>query len=136
MRGPSAHANPGRDMTRNHSGAPAAQLLAGTPPDGMTDAIHTMMRAGNIPGLSLAVVNPDGLLLAGGYGLAERVTHRPATASTAYLWFSMTKMVTATAALRLADEGVLDLNAPVGAYVDFLRAPGTAQPTVGQLLTH
>jgi CubicO group peptidase (beta-lactamase class C family) len=44
--------------------------------------------------------------------------------------------VTATAALRLADEGRLDLSAPVGAYVDFLRAPGSTQPTVRQLLTH
>ena len=36
----------------------------------------------------------------------------------------MTKIVTATAALRLADEGRLDLHAPVGEYLDYLRAPG------------
>jgi CubicO group peptidase (beta-lactamase class C family) len=102
----------------------------------VTDAIHTMMRTSNIPGLSLAVVNPGGLLFAGGYGLANRVTHAPAVASTAYLWFSMTKIVTATAALRLADEGRLDLSAPAGAYVDYLRAPGSTQPTVRQLLNH
>ena len=36
----------------------------------------------------------------------------PATASTSYLWFSMSKIVTATAAFRLFDEGRLDLNAP------------------------
>jgi CubicO group peptidase (beta-lactamase class C family) len=123
-------------MTRNDPGVPVDHLLAGTPPEGVTDAIQTMMRAGNVPGLSLAVVNREGLLLAGGYGLADRVTPRHATASTAYPWFSMTKIVTATAALRLADEGTLDLSAPVSAYVDFLRAPGSTQPTVRQLLNH
>jgi CubicO group peptidase (beta-lactamase class C family) len=48
----------------------------------------------------------------------------------------MTKIVTATAALRLADEGRLDLDAPVREYVDYLRAPGNRQPTVRQMLTH
>ena len=48
----------------------------------------------------------------------------------------MTKIVTATAALRLADEGRLDLDAPAADYVDYLRAHGRRQPTVRQLLTH
>jgi CubicO group peptidase (beta-lactamase class C family) len=71
-----------------------------------------------------------------GYGFADLSANRPAVASTAYLWFSMTKVVTATAALRLGDEGRLDLDAPVGDYVDYLRAPGHVQPSVRQLLTH
>ena len=57
-----------------------------------------MMRASGVPGLSLAVVSRDKVLLAGGYGLADRATSTAAAASTAYLWFSMTKVVTATAA--------------------------------------
>ena len=105
----------------------AETIAVGTPPSGVSAAVKTMMRKGGVPGLSLAVVNRDGVLLAGGYGLADRAANRPATASTAYLWFSMTKIVTATAALRLADEGRLDLDAPVGEYVDYLRAPGTAR---------
>jgi len=108
----------------------------GAPPDGVTDAITTMMGRGHIPGLSIAVTNRDRLLFAGGYGLADREAYTPATARTAYLWFSMTKVVTATAALRLADEGRLDLEAPVGEYLDYLRAPGKIQPSVAQLLNH
>jgi CubicO group peptidase (beta-lactamase class C family) len=82
------------------------------------------------------VVNRDGVLLAGGYGTADRLANTPATASTAYLWFSMTKIVTATAALRLADDGRLDLTAPVDEYVGYLKAPGSDQPSVRQLLNH
>ena len=117
--------------------APRADAIAtSTPPPGVTAAVSTMMLNSKVPGLSLAVVNRDRLLFAGGFGLADGATARPATTSTAYLWFSMTKIVTATAALRLADEGRLDLSAPVGDVVDYLRAPGRKQPTVGQLLTH
>jgi CubicO group peptidase (beta-lactamase class C family) len=121
---------------QTHRSSPVERISVGTPPVGVSDAIQTMMRTSKIPGLSLAVVNRERVLLAGGYGLADRVAHTPATASTVYLWFSMTKMVTATAALRLADEGHLDLGAPVDAYVDYLRAPGNTQPSVRQLLTH
>ena len=109
---------------------------SGGSPDGITDAITTMMGRGHVPGLSIAVADRDRLLFAGGYGLADQAADQPATARTAYLWFSMTKIVTATAALRLAEEGRLDLDAPVGEYLDYLRAPGPAQPSVRQLLNH
>ena len=95
-----------------------------------------MMQKARIPGMSVAVVDRDRVVFAGGYGLADLAARTPATASTSYLWFSMTKLATATAALRLADEGRLDLDAPVAEYVDYLRAPGRVQPTVRQLLTH
>jgi CubicO group peptidase (beta-lactamase class C family) len=123
-------------IIRSHPGAPIEQSSAGTAPDGMTDAIHAMMRTSKIPGLSVAVVNRERVLLAAGYGFADRAAPTPATALTGYLWFSMTKIVTATAALRLADDGHLDLDAPVDTYLDYLRAPGSTQPTVRQLLNH
>jgi CubicO group peptidase (beta-lactamase class C family) len=48
----------------------------------------------------------------------------------------MSKLVTATAALRLADEGALDLDAPIDEHAEHLRAPGSVQPTMQHLLTH
>lgn len=99
-------------------------------------AVRALMHQARVPGLSIAVVDRDRLLFAAGFGAADLASARPATPDTAYLWFSMTKIVTATAALRLADEGRLDLDAPAADYVDYLRAPGPRQPTVRQLLTH
>src|SRR6478609_8893238 len=93
----------------------------GTAPAGTDKAVATVMRTGHIPGLSIAVVDRDRLRFASGYGLADRAAHTPATAATAYLWFSMSKIVTATAALRLADEARLDLDAPAGDYLGELR---------------
>lgn len=111
-------------------------IAAGTPPRGVAEAAAAMMRRGGVPGLSMAVVNRDRLLLAAGYGFADLAAKTPATPSTSYLWFSMTKIVTATAACRLVDEGRLDLDAPVDEYVDYLQARGTTAPNVGQLLNH
>lgn len=96
----------------------------------------TMMRTGRIPGLSLVVVDSQRSLYAGGFGTADLATGAPATPATVYLWFSMTKIVTATAAMTLVENGRLELDAPVADYVDGLRAPRASQPTVGQLLTH
>jgi CubicO group peptidase (beta-lactamase class C family) len=109
---------------------------AGPAPAGLHAAVRSMMRGAHIPGLSLAVVSRDRLLYAAGFGTADLGEARPATPDTAYLWFSMSKIVTATAAMRLADEGRLDLDAPVDEYLDYLRAPGRRQPTVRQLLDH
>jgi CubicO group peptidase (beta-lactamase class C family) len=98
--------------------------VEGAEPAGLRDAVGTLMREGHVPGLSLAVVDQDRQLLAGGFGAASLVGAVPATPTTAYLWFSMSKIVTATAALRLADDGLLDLDAPLHEYAECLRAPG------------
>ncbi|MDQ0077811.1 serine hydrolase domain-containing protein [Arthrobacter oryzae] len=95
----------------------------------------TAQRA-HVPGMSLAVVSRDRVLFSGGTGYADLNALTPATAGTVYPWFSMTKPLTATAALRLSDQGLLELQAPVHEYLDWLRAPGPVQPTVWQLLTH
>jgi len=121
---------------QNHSTNPFETLWTGTPPAGTATAVARMMHRANIPGLSVAVVNRDRLCFAAGYGHADLTGNTPSTADTDYLWFSMTKIVTATAALRLADDGRLDLDSPAADYLGGLRPRGTEQPTVRQLLTH
>lgn len=106
------------------------------PPPEVASAVIEMMRAARAPGVSLVVVNPHGVVHSASYGCADIQRGRPVDAATSYLWFSMSKLVTATAAMRLADEGRLDLAAPVGDVVGHLRAPGDVQPTMRALLTH
>src|SRR3712207_6024003 len=73
--------------------------------------------AGRIPGLVFAVARPTGLAYAGAVGQADLASGRPSTTQDQYLWFSMSKIATATAAVRLHADGALDLDAPVGAYL-------------------
>ncbi|MFL1378589.1 serine hydrolase domain-containing protein [Nocardiopsis protaetiae] len=85
----------------------------------------------DIPGLAYAVVGPAGVehaLRTGVDGAGE-----PVDAGTAFLWGSVAKPVTATAAVVLAREGRLDLDAPVG---DHLPAFAGRDITVRDLMTH
>ena len=90
-----------------------------------------------IPSISIAVARPNGLLHADAVGFADLAARRPATPHDRYLWFSMSKIATATAAMRLHRDGRLDLDAPVGDYLPGYRPHRRhGHPTTRQLLTH
>ncbi len=89
-----------------------------------------------VPGISAAVVQNDRVIWSGAAGLADLATGKPATTDTVYLWFSMTKIVTATAVVQLAERGALDLDAPVRDYVPEFPASTGAPATVRHLLSH
>ena len=77
--------------------------------------------------------------IARGYGYADLASRRRVTADTMFHLASITKTVTATAILQLADAGKLDLDAPVAAHLDFpLANPHhpDAPITARQLLNH
>ena len=99
-------------MTRRSSTSPADGLQA-------LVADATAHRAP--PGLAAAVVTADGAVDLVTSGLADVRASGRSPPSTTFLWFSMTKIVTATAAMMLADRGALDLDAPVIGHVPELR---------------
>jgi len=96
-----------------------------------------MASAANIPGISIAVATPDTILYVGAVGYADLAGRRHARPEDQYLWFSMTKIATATAAMRLRADGLLDLEAPIGTYLPGYRPhPRHGHPSTRQLLTH
>jgi CubicO group peptidase (beta-lactamase class C family) len=91
-------------------------------------------------GLAVGVVQDGRLDLFHGHGLADIVSRTPVTEDTVFRIGSITKTFTAVAVLQLCEQGLVDLDAPVGGY---LRAyclipakPGHRPPTIRQLLTH
>ena len=96
--------------------------------------------AGKVPGLSVAVVRPDGIRWTKGFGFANLAAGVPATPKTVYAWFSMTKIVTATAVMQLTERGLLGLDDPVAQhYAPFASLHPTERAeraTVGHLLSH
>ena len=90
-----------------------------------------------LPALSVSVVKGDRLVWSKGFGLADLATASPASARTSYLWFSMTKIVTATAVVRLAEDGKLDFDAPADEYFPGFKVVSQPTPvTVRHLLNH
>src|SRR5258706_11127742 len=98
-------------------------------------AITAAMSQKGIPGLSIAVVTGDQLRWQQGYGTADLENLVPAKASTEYRIASVTKTLTAVAAMQLAEKGALDLDAPVQKYAPSF--PAKPFPiTTRQLLAH
>lgn len=74
-----------------------------------------------VPGVSVAVVRDDEVLLQRGYGFVdlEWEVPTPTEGSASYEIGSVTKQFTAAATLLLAEEGLVDLDADFTEYVDF-----------------
>ncbi|HET7294142.1 MAG TPA: serine hydrolase domain-containing protein [Vicinamibacteria bacterium] len=97
-------------------------------------AIADAMRAASIPGLTAAVRVGD-VLWTRGFGEADVENHVPARPETLYRLASVSKPITAVAAMQLAEAGRLDLDADVRRYVPgFPKKPWPV--TTRQLLSH
>lgn len=109
--------------------------LAPTRAAAVEAAISAAMRRLGVPGLSAAVVVDRELRWSAGFGLADVENDVPATPATVYRLASVSKPITATAVLALADKGRLDLDAPIQRYVPSF--PVKPWPlTVRELLCH
>ena len=93
------------------------------------------LEKGPVVGLSIAVSRGPDVLLARGYGLADREAGLPATADTSYPIASVSKHFTAAAILRQVDQGRLRLDDSVASLVEGARASLAEVPVRG-LLNH
>ncbi|MGK5079911.1 serine hydrolase domain-containing protein [Janthinobacterium sp. HLX7-2] len=71
------------------------------------------------PGMSVAVVRGENTLFARGYGWADIEAGKKADADTVFHVASVSKLVTATAAMVLLEQGAFQLDDKVSAYLDF-----------------
>ena len=71
------------------------------------------MRILDVPGVSVAVIHNGKLDWAAGYGVRDETSGLPVTTVTLFQGASISKSVSALATLRLAQEGRLDLDAPI-----------------------
>ncbi|MEK6286961.1 MAG: serine hydrolase [Acidobacteriota bacterium] len=98
-------------------------------------AVSEWMAKHKAPALSIAIVADNRLLWAKGFGLADPEKRIPATATTVYRLASIGKSITATAVMQLAEQGKIDLDAPVQKYCPAFPAKQW-QITSRQLLAH
>lgn len=95
----------------------------------------------NVPGLSIAVVKNGAVLWAKGYGIADTKTNSSVDDQTLFQAGSISKPVAALAALKLVDEGKLDLDTDINQYLTSWKIPEskftqTEKVTLRRLLTH
>lgn len=93
-----------------------------------------------VPGVAVAQVRDGVLIWSKGYGKADTATGAPVTADTVFQVASISKSVSAWGVMHLAEQGKLDLDAPVGTYLTRWRLPASKFDsrgvTIRRLLNH
>lgn len=90
----------------------------------------------DVPGLSITVVDRDGVCYATGMGARNIDARAPATPDTLYSIASVTKTFTAIATLQLVEAGELNLSDEIGDYVPYWSDVPGEPITVHDLLSH
>ena len=99
-------------------------------------AVKKFMATNGLPGIPVAVVEDGKYDWSSGFGMADLENFVPATSTTVYRLGSISKPITATAAMMLYERGKLDLDAPVQKYCPAFpkkEAPITTRQLLGHL---
>lgn len=115
-------------------------LAVGTAPN-LDVNVEAVMQANGIPGMSVAVIDDYEIVWTHGYGVTKKGGATPVTPRTLFLAGSISKPVTAFAALALVERGRLTLDRDVNTQLrtwhippsDYLR---NRSVTLGELLDH
>ncbi len=98
------------------------------------------MKKNKITGLSIALVDGQRIVWSEGFGYANKARDLKADGGTVYNVGSVSKLLTATAVMQLAEQGKIDIDAPIRTYLPEFkiksRFPDAGPVTVRGMLTH
>lgn len=126
-------------IVRIENGLLPAVVIKGQPPAPMT--IASRMEHYKVPGVSVAFFDHGQIIWTKAYGLADVAAKKPVTPETLFQAASISKPVTALAALRLVQEGKLSLDEDVNVKLRTWKVPENAftekeKVTVRRILSH
>lgn len=126
-----------------------AGCLETAPPAGTREAafveqvgarVPTYLEDFSVPGGAVVVIEDGRIILARGFGVANKVTAAPVGPGTLFNIGSSSKSVAAWGAMHLVGEGKLSLDAPVDARLKRWHLPASPHPSSGvtlrRLLSH
>ncbi len=88
-----------------------------------TWTIEERMKHYHVPGVSIAVINGGKIEWAKSYGVMDEDTKEPVTNQTLFQAGSISKPVAAYAALKMVEEGKIDINENVNTYLKTWKLP-------------
>lgn len=111
-----AHRSPARDPVAEDMPHADHTLAVDDPPDSIEELqrrISKVLASERAAGATIALVGRDGPIWVGGIGLRDVESRAPMQADTVFRVGSLTKSVIALGVMRLADQGKLDVDAPL-----------------------
>lgn len=94
----------------------------------------------NVPSISIAVVKDGKIIWEEGFGYADRENQQKATAHTSYYLASISKTMTATALMKLAEQKLINIDSPVNKYLRGAKVSSTMwdanKATVKMVMSH
>jgi len=100
--------------------------------------IQQLMHKPAMVGMAVGIVENGRITFLKGYGTTLEGSGDPVTPETVFRWASTSKGVAATMVTKLAEQGKIDLGAPVANYAPDLKLPAGNEyrASVGDLLSH
>ncbi|MEO5578899.1 MAG: serine hydrolase domain-containing protein, partial [Sphingomicrobium sp.] len=100
--------------------------------------LRRMAQQPSMVGMAVGVVENGRITFLNGYGETIAGSGDKVTPMTVFRWASVSKGVAGTMAAKLAEQGKLDLNAPIAHYSSSLKLPGGTEysATLGDVLSH
>jgi CubicO group peptidase (beta-lactamase class C family) len=103
--------------------------------------LHERMKQLNVPAVSIAVIENGKIVWARAYGVRDANTQAPATPDTLFQAASISKPVSAMAALKLVELGKLSLDEDLNKYLTSWKLPDNEftaleKVTLRRILTH
>lgn len=106
----------------------------------LTWLIEKEMADSNVTGLSIALVDDQKIVWSSGFGYSDAENRVPATPETQYRMGSIAKVITASAAMRMAENGQMNIDQPLSRYLPGFsiksRFDSTAPVTPRNIMTH
>jgi len=107
---------------------------------GLRARVGEVLNRWPVAGLAVGVVRHGSLAWFHGHGVADIAAGTPIDQDTVFRIASVTKTITAIAVMQLQEQGLVDLDAPAGDYLNAYRLiparPGFRPATPRHLLTH
>lgn len=119
-----------RSFLGGAAAAAATPAIAASRAAGLREAVEPLRAAANVPAVGLGVIDRGKVVFLGGLG---EVAGRAATEHDRFRAASISKLFTAQAVMRLAEQGRLSLSDDVGRWLQMFAGRGL---TVRHLLTH
>ena len=104
----------------------------------LDERLRRMAEKPTMVGMAVGIVENGRITFLNGYGETLAGSGEPVTPATVFRWASVSKGVAGTMAAKLAQQGKLDLEAPIGLYAPSLKLPGgnETKATLGDVLSH